>query len=490
MASKTVYVALTPLDHLHQPNYVKLCYYLPLKPNVSAQDVYADLSKGLRKTFVQLPWLGGKVHNQAPDTPRWRPGQREIRYEPVSADGPPPHQLRYKELSSDLTYAELKEEGFPSDVFDDEDLLAVPVEGDLEAGCDIFVAQANFIPGACVLCMSTCHAAIDGTAMVIVMKAWADNCRSLYEEGAEAEQLPVESFDRNLLDRLWEQEGSRNVPAESADWWTKGLVGLEFDRSDNEDATTKKFNGVLNGYKMPSRLMTNRTFYMSSANIAALQKECNDADTDGGDALSSNDVVTALMWRSLVRARAAAASPDDTSLSAESVLESAIDGRTDFSQAVPPSYMGNITFYNQAQLQVADLQDPSVPLGQVARVIRAGAGRVNSASLQEGYSLIRAVPDYRVLRPRFRRLKGADMLISNLLLFPVNDIVFGSEKFGNSGRAEAVRCFMGQFNHAARVSFVLPRRSAGGIELSMNLYEEEMDSLLEDDDFGRFCLPL
>ncbi|RAL06625.1 uncharacterized protein BO97DRAFT_409521 [Aspergillus homomorphus CBS 101889] len=490
MSSEIVHVPLNALDHLHRPNYVKLCYYLPLQPGAKPIDVFEDLGKGLHKTFVQVPWLGGKVFRQSPDAAGYLPGQRELRYKPAAAapvDGPLPHQLRFNELESDYTFAELREEGFPSDAYDDQELLSVPIEGNLDTGCDVFVAQANFIPDGCVLCMSTCHAAIDGTAMVTVMKLWADNCRSLYDANEPVEPFPAESSDRTLLDKLWiPPKGGASL--QDADAWTRGLVGLRPSEGSTTPIDFQNWFG--NDHPNPPRLMKNRTFYMSAANMTALQKECEEATSEEGantGPLSGNDVVTALMWRSLVRARAAAA--DDT-LDEESVLESAIDGRMEFSQSVPPSYLGNITFYNQSAIPVADLLDPAVPLGRVARAIRAGAGRVNSASLHHAYALIKGVADYAQLKPRFRRTAGADMLISNLLLFPVDEIRFGTQKFGNEGRAEAVRCFNGPFNHVARISFILPRRSKGGIELAMNLFEEEMDCLLEDDEFNRFCLEL
>ncbi|PYI35860.1 hypothetical protein BP00DRAFT_421959 [Aspergillus indologenus CBS 114.80] len=492
MSSETVHVPLNVLDHLHRPNYVKLCYYFSLQPGTTPLDVFEDLGKGLHQTFVQVPWLGGKVFRQSPDTPGYRPGQRELRYNPAAAapvDGPLPHQLRFNELESDYTFAELREEGFPSDAYDDQELLNVPIEGNLDTGCDVFVAQANFIPDGCVLCMSTCHAAIDGTAMVTVMKLWADNCRSVFDPSEVLEPFPAESSDRTLLDKLWVPPKSGAIARQDADAWTRGLVGLRPSEGSTTPIDFQNWFG--NEHPKPPRQMKNRTFYMSAANMTALQKECEASTADESSTttgpLSGNDVVTALMWRSLVRARAAAA--DDT-LDEESVLESAIDGRMEFSQAVPPSYLGNITFYNQSAIPVAELLDPAVPLGRVARAIRTGAGRVNSASLHEAYALIKGVSDFAQLKPRFRRTAGADMLISNLLLFPVDSIQFGTRRFGNEGKPEAVRCFNGPLNDVARISFILPRRSKGGIELAMNLFEEEMDCLLEDEEFNRFCLEL
>ncbi|KAI2624166.1 hypothetical protein GGR54DRAFT_564267 [Hypoxylon sp. NC1633] len=488
MAVKPIHVPLTPLDHLHKPNYLNLSFYFPLQPGAAPREVFQDLARGLRKTFHKVPWLGGRIYNQAPGTEGWRPGQRELRYLPVAEDGPLPHHLLYEELDSELTYEDLKEEGFPSDAFEEQELLAVPVEGDLVSGCDVFVAKANFIPGGCILCMSTCHAAVDGTGMVVTMKMWADYTRSLYDPDFSPDDLPPESSDRTLIDRLWKQESSGRVPVNANDW-TKGLVGVR-DVSSAEAAVAETAATARNKpNKTPSgRKPTCRIFYISSASQAALRKQCE--EVVGANILSGGDIVTALMWRALVRARASAAASDTTTLSTTSVLESAINGRNDFSQDIPPSYVGNITFYSQSELPLRDVVDASVNLGHVAQAIRAGAGGASSTALRDAYTLIRDLPDYDLLRPRFRYMDGADLLISNLLLFPVDDIAFAGDKLGNGGRPEAVRIFMGLFNDHSRVSFVLPRRTPGGMEIAMNLYEDEMEHLLADDEFGRYCMPL
>jgi hypothetical protein len=466
------HVPLGPLDHLHRPNYIKICYWIPLLPSVQARDVYAYLGAGLRKTFHRMPWLGGKVHLQAPHTPGWRPGQREIRYQEWAAEGPVPPQLVSKQLSTELSYADWKDEAFPSNAFPDDELLDVPVEGDMETGCDVWAAQASFIPGGLILTMSTCHAAIDGTGMVMVMKAWADCCRGADDMD---ETFPPETYDRTLLDRLWEQEGAL-APTE-ADAWTKGLVGLEGPGDDVQAPAA--------GQQARQQAQAiHKTFYLPSSSLAVLQKQCDEYQ----GALSISDIITALMWRGSVRARAHVAGPT-APLADESVLEGAVNGRLDFSQALHPAYLGNTTFYNQAVLPLASVLDPVVPLVHLAGAVRAGAARVNSASLNAAYGLLRALPDYNAVRPRFRRSQGADMLISNLLVFPVDAIAFGDTLFDNQGKAEALRCYLGRFNDHSRCSLVLPKRP-GGVEITINLRSDEMEALEADGEWSAYCLSL
>lgn len=46
---------------------------------------------------------------------------------------------------------------------------------------------------------------------------------------------------------------------------------------------------------------------------------------------------------------------------------------------------------------------------------------------------------------------------------------------------------MGGFNRFFRMCFILPKLANGGVEFVVSGYEEEMQSLLEDEDFGKYA---
>ncbi|KAI1408611.1 transferase family-domain-containing protein [Hypoxylon sp. FL1857] len=472
MEPEQIHVTLTPLDHLHPTNYVKLFFYFPLKPDASATTVFSGLHEALYKTFVQLPWLSGKVYRQDPTASGWRPGQREIRYRPVDAGGPRPHQLRFKELPTEWDYEDLKEDGFPIDAFAHEDLLSTPVLGDIDIGADLFISQANFLPGCCILAVSNCHAALDGPGMITVIKVWAQNYRGLHGGDVELEQVPAESSDRTLLDRLWAQKGIAHPPSQ-ADPWTRGLVGIGFE-------PLKEIITI-----PPPKVMKQRMFYMSRTNLVALQRECE--KETGPGILSSGDSISALLWRCLLKARKSATG---NTLPGDSVLEMPVEARAEFSESVPPSYIGSCCFFNHATLPLTDLTANSTPLGHVARVIRSVAGRVNTQVMHDAYAVMRDVPDYTLVRQLFKGVYGADLFITNNLLFPIGDICFGDVGFANGGHAEELRISMGPYNDFVRVAFIMPRKRHGGVELNISLFNDEMEILLEDKEFGKFCLPL
>lgn len=264
MASEITRMRLGPLDHLPPRHYAHFVFYLPLKPDVSPLVAFDWLQQGLLHTFSCMPWLNGKVFWESPDTPGWRPGQLEIRHTPVNIQGPKPYQLRFNELDFADSYADLKEMGFPADTFEDETIVWAPFVPDLDNGAEVFVAQANFIPGACVLTSAIFHSVTDGMAEVAVFKLWADQCRNLHSAGSSAMTVPSEHSDRSLLDRIWAKERSaRSLEEIDPKLWR--VVGL--------DAPMEQPKEQLEVTKT-DRLLKSHIFYISPSNFTALKKQC------------------------------------------------------------------------------------------------------------------------------------------------------------------------------------------------------------------------
>lgn len=493
MSSDSVRITLSPLDHIPPQNYVKIALYLPLKDGARPEEAFSRLQEGLQKTFIQLPWLSGKVHWQPENTPGWRPGQLEIRHGEVDTHSPKPYQLKQNNLDDRISYDDLKDNGFSTDEFEDHELLWAPFLADINAGAEVFVAQANFMPGGCLLAMSTCHPSADGTAMITILKLWASHCRSLGPTSQVGQDdglvLPQGSSDREILERLWDVAGrGRAVSEMDPDTWQ--LVGLDHptrslaDAGENDNAAAQTIPAAED--TEPPRVMKSSIFYISAAKFAELKKQS--ADEAGTKELSGNDVATALIWRSLLKARTRAkqgASTQDTGLAE---LEMTVDGRPDFSEHLPSTYLGNVVFVNRPSLPLATLVSPETTIGEVAKVIRKSAGTIHHEAMMDAYKLLRDVPDYGMRKLRFTSVHGTSMLITSLLMFPIEEICFGEAFFGNEGRPEAFRPLMSAFNRLFRISFILPRERHGGVEFVVSLFENEMDLLLEDEEFSKYAL--
>lgn len=549
MTYSTVCTPLTPFDLIPPKVYIQFVIYLPLQPSRPAKEVYANLQQGLIRTFQQIPLLSGKVHLRPPSSPDWRPGQLEVRHDnpwtpPADLSGIP-LQLKKKDISTDIdcTYDELKDDGFPSSAFEDELVITAPFVPDLAVGVDVFMAQANFLEGGCLLAGAIHHSVADGTGMMLLMQAWAAHCKAASSPASIqmpqlAARLHCGTWDRSVLDEAWSQTQERRHTSdvESKTWHVLGLdppveyqfaatqlidqvvkrlvfstldllpflfgiyallvqflvtawypelatsSGAEKDASEQHSKSRCSATGVSERKKA----MQSSIFYMSGAQFARLKKDTASEDKFAAT-VSANDALLALFWRCLMKARVNAKCAVPPSENEEALLQSPVDGRAVFSSSVPRLYLGNVVLINQIYMTVAALVRPTTTLHDVATCVRESALKINHDSVHDAYSLAREVQDYTALKHAFTSLEGFAMMITSLVALPFEDFDFGDRLFGNHGKPDNLRPLMGGFNRAFRLCVVLPQKAHGGLELLVSLFEDEMDELISDEEFLRYA---
>ncbi|KAA6416228.1 MAG: transferase family [Lasallia pustulata] len=594
-----VHTQLSPFDLIPPKVYIKFVIYLPLAYGAKPELVFKNLQTALGQTFEQLPFLNGRVFLRPPKSQGWRPGQLEIRHtEPWHADGGSkvPRQLIFKDLSAEFDYEELRDEGFPFSAYEDELVVSAPFIPDVAKGADVLIAQANFVQGGCLLAGAIHHSVADGTGMMLLMQAWATNCKTIsaltaangingkaleckemHLSGKTKPTLPAETYDRELLDRIWRQEspGRKAKDVNTKIWELLGLdppsaqdalasnlstqylklawfhvldllpmlyslysaivwLVVVFQHPtlrkastksggsvDNEDRSkSPEINGSIskvplkslseskmpNGSQAQTQLpakpaqrksaMESSIFYMTPQKFAQLKKDMTktsvangtvSSSEDSNESISANDALLALFWRALMKARTKAKYATPTSPDEQALLQSPIDGRSDFSSQVPRLYIGNVVLVNQIYMPVNELTDPSTSLRDVALRIRQGALKVNPRSVQDAFTLAGEVTDYTALKHAFTSLEGSAMMITSLVALPFEKFDFGDRLFGNGGKPENLRPLMGGFNRAFRLCVILPRKTHGGLELLVSLFEDEMEMLLKDEEFTRYA---
>ncbi|KAI1395413.1 hypothetical protein F4819DRAFT_478522 [Hypoxylon fuscum] len=489
MASKTIHVALNSLDHLPPPVYANAILYLPLKVNVSAKEAFEFLREGLHRTFVQLPWLSGKVHRISTTGT----GALEMRHHPVNLDGPRPYQLKFNELDSLDTYEDLRETAFHPSTYEDEALTWAPFLADLTNGAEVFVAQANFMPGACILTAAICHVISDATGLNGIFKIWADNCHDMQLGNPLHWDQFAEISDHSLLEQVWTKEGAgraaQEFPPET--WRLLGLEAPSDSRSlVDEEVKQKTEHASASDSAALRGDMKACIFYMSPKNTKALRNECNKS-SDTAD-VSMNDAICALAWRCFLRSRAAASSTngvngtDTTDADGAQVrLDLPFDVRPYFPHMVPPNYLGNFTMIHQFLLSRSRLLSRA-SLGEVARMFRQAASEITTYRVMDAYTLVKTVTN--ALELQNLKVDGNGLMITSLLGLELSEVCFGDGVFGNGGKPEAMRTLMGAINKSFRYCAILPRKSHGGVELVANLFDDELDVLLEDEEFGHYAV--
>ncbi|KAH8900477.1 hypothetical protein GQ53DRAFT_632432 [Thozetella sp. PMI_491] len=476
MVAELIHIPLSPLDYVPGINYSAVVLYLGMLPGTSPAEAFSHLQEGLRRVILQVPWLNGKLHWRSPEAPGWRPGQLEIRYRPIDADGPvPPYQLRFNELNSKLSYEEIKASGFPLDAFDDEELLWKPFLPDMTEGTEVLVAQANFLPGACLLACSIVHKVADAAGNANMVRLWANHCRSIGTQ-VPAPELPDGSWDRGMPEAIWAKEAVTRPVAE-LELTTWHMVGLEPPGPDDTPSAP-----VPAAPSLRVRGMKSKMFYMSPAAFNTLRRECE--SELGATDLSGNDLLIAFMWRSIIKARTACESDFDLDDQVEMVVTT--DGRHNFSQSMslPQEYLGNVVLHHWPTLPLRTLIAPQTTIPSVAQEIRNSAKNISHQTIMDAYALLRDCPDYnRVLRMSPRRL-----LVSSMLMLPDEISFGGSGIFTNGGRLESYRHLTTTRDKLCLpVCFIMPRKKSGGIEFTATLFKEELDWLLNDEEFGRYA---
>ncbi|KAK0723565.1 hypothetical protein B0T26DRAFT_263935 [Lasiosphaeria miniovina] len=507
------HIKLTPFDHCVPRAYYYGCVYLPLKTGVSYGRAFDLFHEGLRQLFVQIPWLNGDVHLQQPTTAGWRPGQLEIRYRPLTPTDPLPPQLRYNELDTDLDFASLRELGFAPDAFRDDDIM--PPTGFFAdpkvASGPVFAAQANFVEGGCLLVSALHHSASDTVGYYHIVRMWAAQCAALQEGGGPPEAFAAGSDSHALLHEIWTRE-TPGLAAEDVNPETWRLVGLDpkdmrvlkqGEAPPNEDGGSvwATETGATGPPKLPGgRKLKTAVFYLPTARLAALCKAVADELGDSSS-VGTNDAVCALIWRCFIRARVATrrargfSSPEDDSESAITKLNLIYDGRATYSSALPPTYLGNITFNIFSEMPLSQLVGPESSLGPITLLLRKNAGHGDQENLLNLYNLLDHMPSYDELIKKKRRrmpmIDGNNMQVSSLMHIPLDAVCFGDGAvLGNKGCPEASRLLMDASNSFTRTCLVLPRNKNAGVEVLVGLYDEELDSLMADEDFTRYALCL
>lgn len=164
----------------------------------------------------------------------------------------------------------------------------------------------------------------------------------------------------------------------------------------------------------------------------------------------------------------------------------ALDGRPNFSNAIPAPYLGNLTLINQCHRTLTALTADSTSLGHVAGDICAVADLATHEALLDAYAVARGAGDLSIL-PHGRGLASFDNVISSLLMYPLDDLQFGGQHWVNGGKPQAIRPLMEQWDSSGRTCFVLPRKRNGSFEFVLNVSPDEMALLIRDVDFSYFA---
>ncbi|KAK0381129.1 hypothetical protein CLIM01_01486 [Colletotrichum limetticola] len=504
---------VSPFDQMSPNIYLGMKFFYQLRKGARFEDVFVRLQAGLRRAMTLIPELEGKLMPCSEDEIGYKKGDMRISIPPVpctatanrSTESSRPRQLRYQDLSAVLpSFAELRAGGFASSGFADDVVLSSPLLPPLPA--DLFVAQANFITGGCILAINMHHQCFDGTGAIMVMRIWGECCRYVQgDASATCAWLDKESLNRNLLQILYEMEGYAK-PAGQVDKNVWGFIDIPDPAETGTECVTEIKNLVTESslppapffprnFQWPPKPLPNgqhlasSTFIIPTEMIEQLRQDVL-ADPAAGCLISDSDMIQAFVWRAAVKARRHVAIQlrDETFETDEmAIVELPIDARPYFSKLLPESYMGNLVVINRPSMPVATLCGTETTVAQISQVLRAAAVHITPSLVHDAFTLLQSVPDYTKVTTACMEMEGMHTAVNNLMLFQTSAISFGDEFLDDGGVPSAMRVQMDAINAAFRMLVIHPLREDGGIELVIGTLPEELDALLADGEFTRYC---
>ena len=454
---------VSSLEQTAPPYWNRSLYCFKLEPNYKKEEITRILREALKATFADLPVLTGQL---VPVDDVKQPGKKDV----VSGGN---EELFVKDLtSSSLLYDHLKANQFPLSTFYDETFWATPCMPAPGEKCPVFAAQANFIEGGWLLGISFWHLIMDGTALAVTLRVLAQNCLLVQDpssQGHAGSTLSGDIFNKSRLH------------------WT----GPEYKGQLSDHPEYVLLPEVPTG-PPPFATITLKVevFHISPTSLEALKAAATpvvDAETHVKEPIwvSTNDAVSALIWRSLMVATYEGTEYKDEPLSCCQV---AVNGRAKMDPPLPADYFGCALSYGTSYLPISSILVPG-SLSIMALMIRQSIMKVTAPYIESVIATMRNVPDYRRFIPSsFVDLLGRDTVQTSWSAFPLYAYDWGQALGGKCERVRAPK--LGMFNGLQAILPALPESQGGGFELMIGLEPHVMEKLKKDPVWSEYCKPI
>ncbi|KAI1437790.1 transferase family-domain-containing protein [Xylaria sp. CBS 124048] len=452
---------LIPLEKAGPKGYIRVAFTIELGDSYDADAVFGILKQGLEAAKGRIPTLGCEG---VPDTEAKQAGVLKLRkyddYDTIAmkdlrAPGAFPHK-----------YADIKAKAFPIAAFP-SDLLwrrfTWPMPGERVPVVDI---QANFIPGGLIMTCCFFHVFGDATSYYTWLETWAEECRRLQGESGPRKEIPDIFFtDREKYMR----PSGRN----------EGKPG------DHPEILVIPFTPEGPPPKMISREHVGQIFRLTAEQVAALKADAvpsNASEPSDVKWISTNDALSALMWRSVMAAQFPLGELEGDPVS---VFNIAVDGRMRTNPPVHPRTLGNWLGWVAPQLPIRKIVS-SQSIADPAVAVRKAVLGLSDQYTDSLSTLFESVEDVnRVVAIAFTDVPGNNCVQTSWYNMGVYGLDWG-EALG--GRIQSVRCpDIGVINGGC---LVFPPLPDGGIEILIGVESKSLPRLLNDPYLTKFATPI
>jgi len=453
--------SLIPLEKAGPKGYIRMVFPFELGDSYDADAIFDILKKGLEGAKERIPTLACEG---VPDTESKQAGvlklQKYTDYETIikkdlRAAGAFPY-----------TYADLKAKTFPTAAFPSDLLWRKFTWPSPEERIPVVDFQANFIPGGLLLTGAFHHVFGDATAYYTYLETWAEECRRLQGESGPRNEIPDEFF----TDREKHIKPSGRNPGKA---------------EDHPEVLVLPFTPPGNPPKILSRDHVGQVFRLNAEQLAALKADAapsNASEPSDQTWISTNDALSALMWRSVMNAQFSVEELENDPIS---IFNIAVDGRSRTDPPVHSRTLGNWlgwvapTMSIRKMLSRESLADPAI-------AIRKAVLKLTDQYVDDISTLFESAEDVnRIVATAFTDVPGHNCVQTSWYNLGIYGLDWGKTL---GGKIEALRCpDIGVINGG---SLVLPALPGGGIELIIGVETKSLPKLLSDPFLAKYATPI
>ncbi|GME44545.1 Transferase [Neofusicoccum parvum] len=446
---------ISDLDCVMPKIYNPITSTYKLDADADREVVISNLCAGLQKTMAEYRFLAGSLHAE-PKGKFYVGRSRDQATFTV--------HINHLEHTDFPSYSELEQREFPVSELNHPLLppsfAPSPVAKDGE-GVPVTLLQLNLIRGGLIIGAAIHHFCCDARGLDALVSRWAANTRSV------TSGTPAPPFDPSCLDptRLC---SSTPIPQDQIRAAEARIRSLKYaPNTPQREADAAAMGACI--------------LHFTRSRLAALKAA--GAPRDGARWVSTNDCVTALMWRSVLRARLArhGVAADDAGRRVR--LMHSLDARDHIRPPVPAAYPGNSISFSCVERSVRDvLAAETFP--DVAVAVRDAVNEYRSwGMLKDMMDYVAACPDRGGVQFNFDVVGGLDVVVTSwrvLTAYRTHDFGFGP--------LQALRWASPVLDG---YNFYLPQRPKDdpeeGFEVFISLEKSCMERLLKDEELAKYA---
>lgn len=476
------------IENLCARVYPSPTFFFPLNPNDDPLQHYAHLARGLSRVFNQLPFLAGRLRQDAR-------GAFTIEIPTSSEAGT---RFYYADLSKDFTFPsfqELRDAGFPygDGQFDGFSELRPNPFPEHKDGCPVIIPQLSHVRGGLVLTCSYSHLIGDLLMLPTWCNNWALQTREVAcatAEGRAEIPVPVPCADHVINRTRLTPPNPGLTSFEELNYLSKTIPDWLLVDPTNAVALENMRSIVPPAYVGPSqpateqeaRAPTSGVWRFPLASLKALHaavQEASETDTR----TSTMDVLTAYLWAHMFRAKYATSSfsSNGEHVPKHSEIIYAGDVRRRLDPPLPKDYLGAAVDLFRCSAVTSRLVAPSKQAQELANVAElATAIRKSNANWSEGdYMTLLSLSQRTPFSPGFVPKGPIDVLVTD---HSRGSSVLEAD-WGHGLRVPVAyrEPYLGRDPPAGEVT-IMPRCKNGDLEVMISAEKIVLDRLKQDVD--------